>query len=231
MQNVPAVASSGSLAIPEAAWGAENTHREDLLIPRIQIMNALSKPVEHGVASPGDMVDSSTLEILAKFGQKLEFVPFYTHKEWIEYEVLGKDQKFIGRHEVTPLNEGWPTEEVRQGMPIRRNKALNFFAVLPGRLVSLPYLMTFQRSGLNAGKLLSTHFQVSAMKKVAPASKVFTLQIVKKSYDRHTWYGPVVEMGRDATQEELATAYNWYQQVSKNKVVADESSDSDAPNF
>lgn len=225
-----------SLVAPTSgAWGSENTYREDLIIPRLAIVGINSGLSRDGFPE-GDILDASSRQTLAKNGEKLPIIPFYTYKDWVENEVLNggtkqEEEKFYRRIVVDKTNETWPEENVVHGKPIRRYKALNFFCIVPGQ-EGLPYLVTFQKSGMKAGKLLSTHFQVSGMKNLTPARQVFMLSAKKQTYGRYTWYGWVVEPGRAATQDEMNTAYGWYQTVSKNREnVQVHDTDSEEPAF
>jgi hypothetical protein len=207
------------------SWGAEGASNNDILVPRLMLMHDISDLVKERKADPGDIVGSVDGKVLAKFRQTLEVIPITTYREWLVNEVDGKKEKFLARFPITDQNESLEREGVENGKAVRRYRTLNFFVLLPGKLDELPFLLTFKKSNLMTGKQLSTHFQMSAMKRKPPASTVFDLGAKDKSYDGNTFKVFTLAMGRQTSPEELSVAKNWYEVLNKQNVKVQEEYD------
>lgn len=229
----------GALPSVGEAWGSEGTSSQDLLVPRIQLMHDISDLVKKRRAEPGTFVHSVTNELLAEKEKKFEFIPIMTYREWEINDVDDKGRnKYRNRIPMTPLNENLAYEDLDDsGKPIRRIRTLNFFSLVVSRLEEFPFLVSFKKSNLKAGKQLSTHFQMCGMKKVPPASHVFTLHSSEKTNDGYTFWVMNVEPARPSTAVEIATARKWYEVLKTAKVkveeeATDEISEADlAPRF
>lgn len=198
-------------AVPDESWGSEGASSTDMLIPRIQLCHDISDAVKKGKARPGELISSTSGEVLAKTGASVEIIPIVTFRDWIINDVdeKGRD-KYNSKVPMTRDNENWAREEVVGGKPIRRVACLNFLCLIPSKLDELPFMVTFKKSSYYAGKKLSTHFQMSAMKKQPPASQAFLISGVTKTYDGFTFSALDVEPSRASTPQELAVAKNWY---------------------
>jgi hypothetical protein len=211
----------GAVATTEA-WGSEGASNNDILVPRLMLMHDISQLVKDKKAEAGDIISSTDGQILAKAGSGVEIIPITTYREWLVHEIDPRgDEKYLARFPITPQNEHLEKEGVQDGKGVRRYRTLNFFVLVANKIDELPYLVTFKKSGLMAGKQLSTHFQVSAMKRKPPAATVFKLGSTNKSFERHTFKVFTIEQGRATTQEELVAARNWYEILNKQSVKAE----------
>lgn len=205
-----------ALAIPEenSAWGAEGVSTKDMIISRLQLMHDISENVKRGKSRPGDIVNSSTGEVLAPAGQALEIIPINTFREWHKFEVQGKKEVFISKIPCTKANENLPLETIENGKPIINRYVLNFSVLLASRITELPYLVSFKKSGMFAGKILATYFQTCLMTKQPPAKKIYKLSSVDKTYDGFTYKAFAIEAGRASTTEEVQAARLWYEMIT-----------------
>lgn len=209
--------------ISETPWGSSGTDSHDMLIPRVLLMQAMSKFVQDGKCAPGDIIENINCEVLAKPAASFEFVPFMTYKEWYRYKQVGGKLEFLGKELWSPKNDGYQYEEIRDGVTYRNDMALNYFVLLANRLNELPFLISFRRSSYYAGKKLSSHFQVAAMKKLPPANTVFGLSCRKDTNDKGTYFVLDVARKRDSKKEELEAAYGWWKTLSTSQAkVADD---------
>src|SRR5699024_167490 len=74
-------AEENALANPNAVHGFEEANAEDIVIPRIKVINALSPERQDGVADEGDILNSLTQENV----KGLRFIPikqYYSNIEW-----------------------------------------------------------------------------------------------------------------------------------------------------
>lgn len=206
-------------AVPQGSWGAEaDTSAEDLLISRINLQHELSQAVRGGKARPGDFLDSVSNEVLAK---PIEFIPVKTFRQWLIVDANDK-KKMLGRVMVDKTNEDWEEKGTHNNQPCIRMKTLNFFVLLPNKLDGLPFLISFKKSGMYAGKILSTHFQTCAMRRQTHAGQTFMLGSEQRITNGNQYMAPTVGPGRPTTPEEIAVAYTWFQRLSASEVKVDE---------
>jgi hypothetical protein len=213
-----------SSEVPQEAWGAEGTRASDINIPRINLMQGLSDFVKKRSAQIGDLVDSMTGEVLAPFGKGgLELIPICMHSEWIVNEILPPQrqgdkpkEKFIRREPIGEDNEYMPFEDMENGKPIKRTKQLNFFVLSTKHLDQLPFLVSFRKTSLKAGRNLATYFRMCEMKGLPPAHKCHLLDSTEEARNGDTFQVFTVKPGRLTTKEELEVAYMWYQTLKKS---------------
>lgn len=214
-----AVKDSALPVVPmDVAWGAENIAQEDVLIPRLSLAQDLSEAVKLGKCRPGAIVDSSTGEPVVGPGEKLEIIPIYTYLDWMIFDIEGSRKKYRGRVRLTKENSGWSAEGYEEGKPVERIRCLNFFVLSPKKMDGMPFLVTFKKASMQAGRKLSTHFYNSGLTKTTPAAKTFLLSGLQKSKDGYTYQIFNVEPNRPSSIEEVAKAYQWYQMLSANDV-------------
>lgn len=224
-----------NVAVPTGSWGSERASSKDMVIPRINLMQDISQLVKDGKARPGQIVDGSTGEIIGGTDKKIELIPILTYAEWLLYDVLqlggGKTKdKYTGKILCDKTNENLPSEDFVNGAPVRRVRQINVLSLLPTRLEDLPFIISFKKTGTMAGKKLSTHFQVSAMKGAPAARTVFNLYSSKATTDSYTYFRYEVETGRPATTDEVSVAYHWYQLFNQGAAkVADEQVEEQVP--
>jgi len=225
-------------------WGgSDNIGAEDIRIPKLLLMQALSKLVsEQQVASPGDVVNSVTNEIVGNASSKkkeelvLTIVPIYAYKDWvITKEIKGK-QEYFERRAYTPETATLQRQEIRTEFVENRevkviyenNLSYNLFCLLESEAQdpsALPYLIEFKRTSSNTGKDVNSY-----LLKAQRANKPFctyTLKIGAESLtnDKGTFY--VLKLrGAENTKnltEVIKNAYSWFKIISSGKAKVDNS--------
>jgi len=71
--------------IEEGGEGLEEVTSNDLIVPRLKLMQALSPEVQEELFKSGDIVNSLTGKMWAKRGDLLHFIPIKHYKEWIQW--------------------------------------------------------------------------------------------------------------------------------------------------
>lgn len=262
-KDAPLPNGSSELAVKETAgalstdlrgsWGSEGVDTADVLIPRILLMQGLSKLVSSGQRNLGDIVRSTNKEVLAPKGATLEVIPLTSWKTWTVFEMVGKGSarkpEFRSIEPITAENAGAPLEFMVDGVPWRRDKTLNFYVLLPSDIqkeqkaveaikrgefpdtddVLFPCAISFSRSAYNTGKELATHFMKAQSFGVPPASRVFNLGSKVISNEQGQW--PVFELTklRASTKEEMAAAEKWYGILKNVQVRVHDEEDSAPP--
>ena len=194
-------------------WGSEGTSSKDLVIPRIQLAQAVSDVCKEGVAKPGEIVHSQTQEILAKKGEKLEVLPIVCLGSWVVSKVVpGGQPEYLREEQLTPENdsENWKQDAFEDGQPIVKQKCLRFLVLLANKSDGFPFFVSFQRSNKNGGKLLSTIMQENKFQGRPGCSRVVELSSFIKTYKTNSWFVFGIKPTRDASQEEREACKKWY---------------------
>lgn len=227
----------------ENDWGKEVLDTSDILIPRVLLMQPMSELVTSDRVKVGDLLKSTTKEVLGNKENPFKFIPILSFKTWILEEKIGQRFEFRG---IEEMNAGNKDDELEwkdaTGNTFRRNRCINFYALLPedirternaleaagrGELPDpddalLPILISFQRTGYQAGKELITHFAKAQHFQIPPAVTTFQMRSVMEKNDKGTYYVPAVDKFGKTSVEDLAVCKKWYETLSKSRVKVDE---------
>lgn len=224
MQTEKAVSKKekGAVAAHTAAgWGRSEFSAQDLVIPRIELVQATSDKAKDGSAKFGDLVDSATSEKLGDFKQGIDCVPFHMTKVWVEKEWPHNAKKgnYKRTVQVTPENEDLPFEEVIDAMTtLKRTKVMNFFVMLKDK--NVPYVISFKSTSLSAGKQLATQMYVlNASKNLSPAAIHVQIGSKTRSGDNGEYAVLDVKPGAGSLESEVGAAFGWFQRITSKKDV------------
>lgn len=232
----PAVKSSNTpvtQAEDLAAWGSSNVSAQDIIIPRILLMQPMSEKVTAGDAKFGEFRESLSNELLGNFEQPFEVVPFHMEKVFVEFDASQDEKEFIRVVPITPENENLPYEDTglnKKGekVPISRDRTMNFYVLLPKELElggAIPYILSMRRTSLQAGKKLATQMFVKNVAARRPPPAV-TMQISagKQTEDKKTWAVMDVKPVSATKPEWMVEAFSWLQLIKAGKAKAHEES-------
>lgn len=222
----------------QGSWGSEGLDNADILIPKVLLMQAMSDLVAQEKAVTGDFVKSTTKEILGGKLKPFEFIPILSFKTWVIEEKVGEKFEFRGVEQASAETDD-AMEWQENGKTFRRNRCLNFYALLPQDIererkamqssdipdpddALLPILISFQRTGYFAGKELITHFAKAAHFGVPPAVSTFRMNSFMEKNDKGTYYVPMIEKAGKTSEENLAACRKWYDILKKARVKIDE---------
>jgi len=211
--------ATAALATYDEAYGTEDIDNEDIIIPKILVMQGMSKRVTEGKAKLGDMVDSLSGEILGDVEKAVDFIPFKTFKTWIIFH----DKEYVETVALTPENKGWAIEEEVDGVQIRRDKVFNAYCLLPEQIEQgefLPFVLSFRRTSYYAGRKLATAFAKLRMFNKPAFCKVFRLVSEKQTKDKHTFFTFDLAQVGDSTEDQMQHCKMWYD-IVKGKQVDD----------
>lgn len=206
-------------AAPMGAWGAENITAEDILIPRLLLMQPMSDFVTEGTCKFLDVIDSlERTKVLANEKIALELVVFGQFKTWrVEH-----DGEFFRTYPFTADNAAWEYETVQEieGKEVVVTNIITYnYYVLSAEDIkagkAFPYVVSFKSSSKNAGKALGAHLMRLSSQNKPSAAQIFKLTSKKETNDKGTFAVFEITPGRATTEEELATTYKWYQQLAK----------------
>lgn len=215
-----AIQQNKELGIPVGAWGAEDCSKADVLIPRLNLMQAISPQVQDQKCRAGVFLNSVT----GLVHESLEIIPITMNREFILMDATDdpKQPDYVSREPITAQNESAPLEYIDKGKSMVRIKQLNLLCLSVDDLDGLPLMIGFKKSGMYAGKVISTHFQSSALKAQPGARLTFKLSSEKRMNGKNDYCVPVFSAGRPTSPEELAKAYFWFQSWKSSSVKVDE---------
>lgn len=214
--NLPVVSSPADMGISQS----------DLVIPRILLMQNTSEYVGDDKAKLGDMVDSSTAEVLGGIGEPLEIIPLKAYKTLMTYNMSSGSPKFMRQETLTPELAKLPWEGTEDGQPVKRVQCLNFFVLLASDCEMgepFPRVISFRSTSMNAGKQLATHlFRLGMFKKPAYA-KVVSLKTKKEKYETNTYstfeFGGVVRDNPYMTESQMCLGMLSVEKVAEDLPV------------
>jgi len=206
----------------DGAWGSENIDSEDIIVPRIMLMQAMSELVSDGHASLGQYIDSLNKDrVIAEKDKTFDVIVFGSDKKIM----VNKNNEFEGFEDYTP---DYVYEEVDAGgNVVNRNLLTQFYVLLVSDIEAgeaFPYVLSFTKTSTKEGKKLATLIKKLSMFKKPSAAKVFTIGSKQESNDKGKWFVPTVAMGRDSTSEEMSQAYDFYKALMQtNNFKVDDS--------
>lgn len=218
MTQVTTTTQTKTVAVPTGSWGAEETVTEDLVLPKVLVVQPTSKMIQKYEAVPGELRSTLDGKRLAKKGEKLTFVPFKLFDTWIHSRWAGGRWEFDS---ITPRKTGDTyeyEEKDTSGTPTAKHeRAINAYVLLPSEIDSggaLPYCITFKGAKtFQEGRKFVTLCKQLKMMNLPPASRTFSVRTEMTTNDKGTFATLVVEQGDKTTDAQMGAAYTWYQEV------------------
>lgn len=221
----------------------------DVLIPRVLLMQPISDLVTRGDRRPGDLVRSTTGELLAAAKAPVEIIPLFIQKVWVLLEKVDNKYEFRGTEPFTAQNaqNPWdfeaPSRRGKGTVPWRRDAANDLYALIPADIARfeqalakqektgelpdpatalLPVVVRFSRTSFRTGKDVATHFAQADSFHQAPAATTLSLVSEFEEGDKGNYF--VFKMGarRKTAQAELVAAKAWFHRVTNNAYKIDE---------
>lgn len=231
------VVKAAAAALPSTevnqTWGSEALDGQDMIIPKLHLMQGLSKKVASGEASVGQIRESLENKLMGgrvdpkKNPEAVEIIVFSTFKTWILTEKKAGAQKFeyAGTEAFTAENADRPRQGQRKNkegvmVDFEDNLSLNYYVLTTKDIadgIAFPYVVSFRRTSMQAGKTLATMLQMMKRANKPSAANIFELNIEAMSNEKGDFFGFSIAKGRESTPQEVAIAKEWYDIVQKNK--------------
>lgn len=217
--------------IESGSWGAAaGSDSEDLIIGKALIMQHQSPQVMKKEAEDGEFRNSLDMGLI---GKTFQAIIFGQDKVWIEFEGTAANAmnwKRTFAHGDDNRKLAW--EEQQNGLFIERQKALNFYLLIADEnfKTNLPLVARMKGKSYQTGRRLTTEFaKLRGMNKPS-ASIVVEFSAKEVREDKFIFYVWDYKIVREATKEELLTAYKWYKLLNSasTKVTIDESEEEGA---
>lgn len=198
---------------------------EDLVIPRLMLMQNTSEYVGDDKAELGDIVDSQSIDVIGGINKPVEIVPLKMYKTWRVYDMSSKQPKFKRQEPVTAANAELKWEFIEDGVPHRRVFHMNFFVLRKDELdqgMSFPAVISFKSTSLNAGKQLATAMFKLHHLGLPAFSQSQMLTVKKEKKDTNTYAVFEIRKGQTLTAEQQAAAKRWIQTLAEKRHTVDE---------
>lgn len=204
-----------------SAWGGENLTKEDIIIPKILLMQGLSEMVTEGDAKMGEFRNSMEKEVVLGSDKKpVEVIIFGSYKT-VQIFIDGEYNK---TESWTPAHAELPWEEILEGGgTVKRTTCQNYYCIIPSEVAkgeAFPFIITFKGMSFRGGQGIATHIQKLARFKKPSAAKVFAIKAVKTKNDKGTFFVMEGSPVRDASVKEIKEAFGWHQTFMKANVKA-----------
>ena len=208
------------LAQSEFVGGMDN-----LELPRLLVLNNnnQNEEIQALKLDAGTILDTGSMEALAKPGEKVAIIPIATSASWLIYELDGGGNvgEFKGVEPYTGTKLEYESEV--NGVTIRRVLGTRLLFLLASEKAGIPYSFTFKKSSAQAGRKLNTIMYVrNKIAGRAPWAAQVELFSVKRSVDKNTFWTMDVKQGSACTPEQIALAEKWYQQIASIKITDDD---------
>ena len=219
-----------------AAWGGQTLTSNDILIGKILPLQFMSEKVKNKQGEYGDFRDTVTNKKFGDLKTPFEFIPFYMEKKWIEFDIITNKAGARKREfkQIIPVIDN-PTKPgfnddlpyVDEGANVERDRVMDFYVLIPEEIKqgdALPYILSFRRTSLKAGKKLAMQMYTRNMQKGCPPPAVtMLLSGESKQNDDGEFVVQDVSSSRQTTAEEMSVAFKWFKVVSAGHAKVDES--------
>ena len=197
----------------------------DLLLPRVLLMQGLSKFVADDKARMGEFRDSLEAKKLGGKDEPMSFIPFHSFKTWVIFKDTKGKLEYAETVPFTPDNMNWLREEVQGGVTVKRFQAINYYVLLPSEIEAgeaFPYVLSFRSTSYKAGRKLET-FKVKYKAIGKPlAWRNFLLSTTLQENEKGKFYVMDVATGDVTKKEHLEAVSKWKDIISNANVRIDE---------
>lgn len=198
----------------------------DIIVPKVLLMQPTSTFVSEEKAKLGELRGSLEGELLAGKDESMELIIFHSTKTWTVFDCSTNNPKFKEIFPFTPKNSDLPQEEVVDGVAIRRDRTLNYYALRPEDIkegMYFPYLLSCRRTSYTAGrKIESVRGKFQAFKKPLYI-KTMKISANFTENDKGKFYVLDAVVGRDTTEEERKAVQKWLDVVRSTDLKVDNS--------
>lgn len=194
----------------------------DVVIPKLIIMQANSTLVNEDKAAAGDVIESLNKEVLAGYKKSIEIVPFYMHKTWIvkKYNPQKDEFDFVKYENVEADNENLDKDFEINGEKYQRQLSRNFYCLIGDN--PIPYIVPFKGMSTRAGKILATAMYVqNKAKKLPPPGQTFKLSTTKESYENRINAVFKVEPSHNTSHDKVLECLTWLKMIKEGAVRED----------
>ena len=201
-----------------SARGYEDTENTDFIIPRVELLQALSPAVVDGVGRPGQIVNSISKDLI----DNLEFVPVFLKKTYIRW--IPRDE---GGGMVYQTDDPQDERVIQDSVWVNDNPPtctayLNFMCLFEG--MEAPIILSFAKTGYKIGRKLLSMAKMTGLDMFA-SRYLLGSELVKG--DTGPYHQFTVKKVGPTPSETFAIAEKMYETFSEKKIIIDHSQESE----
>jgi len=195
-------------------FAGESVDTKDFIIPKILLMHPTSELVKKGEKNIGEIM-KSTGEVIAKRNETFEVVVI---EKWKDWRIMKKNPQsgrfeFEGYQEWTPANDDAMWEYIENGESYRRDKTLNFYALLVSEIgkgkTAYPVKLSFTRTSFRVGGVMADWYAKALTDKIFPWAQTFKIGAQLKEGKEESFFAFTAVSGGAASPEVQETAKFW----------------------
>lgn len=215
---LPAIATD----FEAGGWDTEKIDTKDIIIPKILLMHGTSDLVKKGTRNQGEIIKSTSGDVVAKRNETVDVLVFERWKEW---RVMKKNPT-TGRFEYvrldtwTPENDNLPWEYTEGEDSFRRDKTMNFYGVIASEAAegkAFPVKLSFVRTSFKVGMKIADAYARALMDKQPPTRQIFKVGSELVTGKEETFFAFTAAEGPASTEAMRAAALTWRQVVMQAK--------------
>jgi hypothetical protein len=213
--------SNGAISRPQtvAAGRLQGAESQDFVLPRVHIYQGLpseAKLYGKGFA-PGDLINVVTNEKIVS----TRFVPILGYKQWIKWKEprgSGVEYNFREKSQVPAEDLTWEGDQAPTAQ-----EYINYVVLFED--MQSPVILSFTKTGLNAGRAINTCESMRRNK----APGLYSIELQEKSNDKGAWLSPRVRPAGDPPANMAELAAMFFESMSGQEVkTSDPEFDPDA---
>ena len=210
---------------PEAKRGFESdVGREDIIIPRARLLQALSPDLEdNDTLKAGMIINSLTKEVLPE-----TFIPIIYSSNWIRFNPRNKEDAGYDAS-YSPGDIIWTSTDPEDPRVVAESqfgpngelplatKFHNFLSYFPG--CAMPVVLSFSKTSFKTGK------ELLSLLKFTPGdiwSRAYKLTAIKKENDKGKFFVLKTGIHGIAKAEDAKLAEQWYEDFKHKEIKMDE---------
>jgi hypothetical protein len=191
-----------------------NFDATDFVIPRINLIQKMSKKNDGKAARYGELRESLDNKLLGDMETPMEFIPIHGEKKWV---VSKRDEKGRYQFESTDAYDG-PRDFFSPDKSVKNMLSYEFYVLLPSDIAKgedMPYVISFQSTSSGAGKKLVTQMYMRNLRAGKPVyAAVSSLTVTEQTTDDNTYGVMDVSVARESTKEELEACAGWARTIA-----------------
>lgn len=204
--------------------GNKELFKNDIIVPKLWLMQGSSELRKQKKAEDGDYVDSRSEEILLKYenqGEYLPIIPIKTFKRWQTFEIPAnpKEKEIFVSSEVMVLgkNENYEYEFSEEGKNFRRRQVISAYVLLGQDVqkgIVKPYIVDFYGRSKGAGRDLISDIKVLNARELPSYVAWFKLSAAEDKKDTDSFMIRKVKFGGPLPEEAMPFLREAYRDIT-----------------
>ena len=211
------------------AYEDDQVTDQDIILPRILLMQGLSTKVAEGKAKSGQIIDSLSGGLLADVGKSIEVLPIYRFKSFRLFKDMAGKPQFVKEVPYDADTIDWETKRIREieedGEKLKVFITLNVFVLVVDKIKALPYMLSFSSTNYKVGKQFNSLTIEAKKAGLALPFKTYIFSQEHTKNEKGQWFLYTVKKGRPSVQAELDEVGPWLKLIKAGKAKAAEAED------